>query len=122
MTGAEQDTHLAVVHLLRSSARHNIVWFHVANGEARDAITGAKLKRMGVIPGVPDFILIVDGKTYGLEIKSNKGSLSAPQKVFREAMENAGGFYRVAKSVDAAIVILSGIGALRIAPRQGAAS
>ncbi len=122
MAGTEQATHLAVVSLLRSASRHGVVWFHVPNGEARDAITGAKLKRMGVIPGVPDLMLIVDGKSHGLEIKSDKGLLSASQKVFREDMENAGGFYHVAKSVDEAIGILSGIGALRTAQRQGVAS
>lgn len=32
-------------------------WFHPANGEARNAITGAKLKAMGVKAGVPDVMI-----------------------------------------------------------------
>lgn len=35
-------------------------WFHPANGEVRNAITGAKLKVMGVKAGVPD-IMIFNG-------------------------------------------------------------
>ena len=32
--------------------------FHPANGELRDTETGARLKRMGVLPGVSDIVLV----------------------------------------------------------------
>ena len=34
-----------------------LTWFHPANGEARSAITGAKLKAMGVKAGAPDCMI-----------------------------------------------------------------
>lgn len=35
-----------------------LTWFHPANGEARNAITGAKLKAMGVKAGAPDCMIL----------------------------------------------------------------
>ncbi|MEI8165015.1 MAG: hypothetical protein WCG26_01515 [Chloroflexales bacterium] len=44
--------------------------FHIPNGEARDARVGAKLKRMGVKPGMPDLCLPVPwGAFHGLYIE-----------------------------------------------------
>ena len=44
--------------------------FHPPNGEARDAITGAKLKRMGTRSGIPDWCLPVPrGGHHGLFIE-----------------------------------------------------
>ncbi len=37
-----------------------LTWFHPANGEARSAITGAKLKAMGVKAGMPDIMILDD--------------------------------------------------------------
>lgn len=34
-----------------------LLWCHVPNGEARNAVTGAKLNRMGVKRGVPDVLI-----------------------------------------------------------------
>lgn len=36
----------------------NLVWFHPANGENRNVITGMKLKEMGVVAGVADFVFM----------------------------------------------------------------
>ena len=44
----------AVARLLDSMG---LDWFHPANGEARNAITGAKLKAFGVKAGVPDCMI-----------------------------------------------------------------
>ena len=51
---------MAVASLLDASG---LWWFHPANGEHRNPITGAKLKRMGVKAGMPD-IMILDGFRY----------------------------------------------------------
>ena len=39
--------------------------FAVPNGGRRDAITGAKLKAEGVVPGVSDLILLKSNRHYG---------------------------------------------------------
>jgi hypothetical protein len=57
--------------------------FHVPNGGARDAITGARLKRAGVKRGVPDLFLLVPRSPYHglvIELKTEIGLLSVEQK------------------------------------------
>jgi len=54
--------------------------FHVPNGEARGWETGAKLRRMGVVPGVADFLLFAPNHCIAIELKSGAGKLSAAQE------------------------------------------
>lgn len=70
--------------------------FHIPNGEKRDAVTGARLKRMGVKAGIPDiFLPIPKGQWHGLfiEMKTDKGRVSENQKTMIEHLRNNG--YRV---------------------------
>jgi hypothetical protein len=56
--------------------------FHVPNGGARNAITGARLKAQGVKAGVPDIYLdVARGCYHGLriELKAGKGKASEDQ-------------------------------------------
>ena len=56
--------------------------FHVPNGGARDAITGARLKAQGVKTGVPDIYLdVARGSWHGLriELKAHGGRTSDDQ-------------------------------------------
>lgn len=69
--------------------------FHPPNGGYRDVREAVKLKRMGVVPGVPDLIVFLDGAfVCGFEIKTQKGRLSAEQHGFQGAMRKLG--FRVA--------------------------
>lgn len=57
--------------------------FAVPNGGRRDAITGAKLKAEGVVPGVSDLILLKSNRHYGallIEMKKRNGKQSESQK------------------------------------------
>ena len=53
----EDALQMAVASLLDASG---LWWFHPANGEHRNPITGAKLKRMGVKAGMPDVMILDD--------------------------------------------------------------
>lgn len=56
--------------------------FHPANGEKRSRATGGRLKAMGVVPGVPDLLLLHPSGPFhglGLELKALGGDLSAAQ-------------------------------------------
>lgn len=64
----ELSHHIAVADVLRRFARDDVIWFHPANGEHRDKRTAAKLRAMGVQPGAPDFVIIVAGRVYMLEM------------------------------------------------------
>ena len=109
----ERRTHIAVADLLRIAARKDWIWLHVPNGEYRS--TAALLQRMGVRPGLFDFLLIgPDGRHYWLEIKRAAGGrLSPAQQQFATELERcgvpyavAGGFeLRVVKQTGAAIIV-----------------
>jgi hypothetical protein len=53
--------------------------FHVPNGGWRSPIEAAILKGQGVKPGVPDLIVIKDGRPFALELKAEGGRLRARQ-------------------------------------------
>ena len=75
--------HIAVAKLLRDHCLPDWVWFHVPNGELRDVRTAAKLKRMGVKPGIPDFALVSPyGSVRFLELKRLGEKLSDAQEDF----------------------------------------
>lgn len=107
--------HIAVADVLKQFAREDVLWFHPANGEHRDKRTAAKLRTMGVQPGVPDFIIIVAGKVHMLEMKRPGGEKPrAAQRAFLFRAVAAGCETAVAFGVDAALDRLNLWGALRV--------
>lgn len=77
--------------------------FAVPNGGARDAVTGARLKAEGVVPGVADLILLHPNATYcalAIEMKTDKGRQSQSQKDWQLRLEGNGGKYVVCRSLD----------------------
>lgn len=67
--------------------------FHIPNGGKRNAREGARFKRMGVKPGVPDLFLPVPrGKYHGLfiELKSSNGKLTDYQRHWLQDLAASG--------------------------------
>lgn len=72
---------------------------------------GAKRKAMGMRPGFPDFVFLLPNKQYpylAMELKSEKGRQSDHQKEYQQAVENAGGRYRVIRSLDEFMTEING--------------
>jgi len=70
--------------LAGSPLRPRFGWFHVGNGEYRTKIDGAKLKAMGLLPGVWDIILVGQGGIfYFIEMKR-----PTPTGELRKPIEN----------------------------------
>lgn len=108
---SETGLQIALVARLHKGLRtQGVIWFHVPNGEHRDKRTAAKLKAMGVLPGVADLVFDWNGRMLYLELKRVGGVMSASQKEFKERAERAGRLYAVAYSVDEAVGILRGFG------------
>ena len=89
--------------------------WHTANGEHRDKRTGAKLKAMGVEPGVPDLVFIAPtGFAHFLEVKRKGERIEpgSPQDDFRQHAALFGWPWAWADDIDEAIRILEGWRAL----------
>ena len=110
----ELSLHIETAKLLAAYSKSSALHFHVPNGEKRGRRTAARLKQMGVRPGVSDFVIVVDGLVHFLELKTDKGRLSVDQMCFAEDAQRAGGTFHVAHSLDDVIDTLNGIGALRV--------
>ena len=52
------------------------------------------------LKGVPDIVLVKEGKYIGLEVKVPKGKQSPDQKIFESALKEAGGQYAIVHSID----------------------
>lgn len=80
---------------------------HVPNGEQRSKAAGGRLKLMGVLPGVPDLMLIRNGKMIFIELKSALGSTSKAQEEFIKNAARHGFETFVISDVQKLVVVLS---------------
>lgn len=89
------------------------LFFSVPNegmGEARGRgglARMARLRRMGLRPGVSDLVLVYRGRAYFLEIKRRSGRQSINQKEFEADALHAGADYAIAHSLEEAQEIVS---------------
>ena len=106
----EQDLHIAVADYLAVALPAEAVFYHVPNGELRNKAVAAKLVKMGVKAGVPDFALIHDGRALFLEAKTDRGRLSVEQRIAHADLARAGGEVAVVRSVEDAVEVLASWG------------
>jgi hypothetical protein len=77
----------------------NVLWCHVPNGGSRNAIEGAKFKKMGVKPGVSDILIFEfkeagwDGRHFSvcglaIELKIKPNKPTPEQLNFMERLRN----------------------------------
>jgi hypothetical protein len=95
-------------------------WFasHIGHGERRELKAAQRLKRGGLKPGLPDFIIVGPSTTCGfhfLELKKYPNKLTPEQKIVADVIVSAQGKYAVAYGFDAAVAVLKGWGAVRVA-------
>jgi hypothetical protein len=96
----------AVFQHLRARAAPGVFAFHPANGGFRKPIEAAILKGLGVVAGVPDVIMIHEGRCYAIEIKAPGGRATPKQLEAIAAMEAAGAYCCIAEGLDEAIAVL----------------
>jgi hypothetical protein len=106
---SEFEIQCSLVDCLNKFAAPNCLRLHIGNGEWRDVITGARLKRMGVRRGAADLLFIRPGTPpLFLEIKTRGGRQSESQLEFQALAEAAGAEYVIARSLEGALEILWG--------------
>lgn len=110
----ELAIHFDAWKLICAYKRPDVLAWHTPNGEKRDPRTAARLQSMGVVRGVADLVLVVDGRCHFIELKTTRGHLSRDQENFRCDAERAGAAYHVARSTEDVARIMSDIGASRV--------
>jgi hypothetical protein len=107
----EEQIQGAVCDFLDSALPADAVWFHPPNGGHRHAAVAAKLKWLGVKPGIPDIVIVWRGRAIFIELKAQKGSLSEAQKAMQSRLVLSGAVvFEVARSVDEVEGFLKGVG------------
>jgi len=81
----EHELQIQLVSLLKWCKREDVLMFHVPNGELRDKVAAAKLRAMGVLPGVSDLVFL--WKRYW---EDSEGSHTAPAGLFLELKRGGG--------------------------------
>ena len=83
--------------------------FHVANERKAPVQYHLKLKRLGVLKGVADFLAFpIDGRKFAIELKDDEGEQDSDQVKFQRRWERTGGLYFVARTVDDFQIIING--------------
>lgn len=83
-----------ILRLLQDEGR--MWYFAVPNGRLRSTTEAIRMKKEGVIPGVPDITIIdADGLYYGLELKIKSGRVSAAQTRLHNFFDLVGFKYAV---------------------------
>lgn len=100
---AEDEIQRTVFAHLRARAAPGVFAFHVPMGGKRRPVEAAILKGMGATAGVPDIIIIKNGQTLGLELKTEMGRATENQRRTIEAMRAAGADCEVCYGLNAAL-------------------
>ena len=104
MIDHEGPIHRAILQYLRMQYPRALI-FHPANelgmgGNPKSkAIAQAKDKRLGMLPGAPDIMMLFDGLFYGFEIKAAKGKVSDAQSQVGAVISRNGGRWAVVRSI-----------------------
>lgn len=104
--GKEDDLQRACANYLRLQYPA-VLFFHVPNGGSRNRIEAAKLKGMGVLPGVSDLVILEPREYRGvkpcgllIELKAKGGKLAGSQESFITEVQVRGYMAAVVWSFD----------------------
>jgi hypothetical protein len=109
----EDQIQRAVFQHLALRAAPGVFAFHPPNGGWRSRAEAAILKGLGVRAGVPDVIVVKNGRTYELELKTPGGRLTEAQYATHAALRTAGAAVAISFSLDDALAQLERWGLLR---------
>jgi hypothetical protein len=90
--------------------------FHVPLGGYRTPVEAAIFKGIGTVAGIPDVIILFEGRCYALELKAEGGRITEVQQATHDRMRAAGAIVATAYGVDEAMAQLTTWGLLRRSP------
>lgn len=101
----EHDLQVQVINLLRNY--YGLCVFAVPNGGSRNLYEARNLKNEGVMAGVSDLILVLNGVVIFLELKAGKNKQQETQKLFEKRIKGLGHQYYVVRSIEDVMEILN---------------
>lgn len=110
MYPSEYAEQVAVCSLLSTAG---VFYFSIPN-EHRDVKTIPRLKKAGMVPGMPDLCILHDGTAYFLEMKRIGGRVDDHQYAIHHALERMGYHVAVAYGYADAVRIIDEWGIIRI--------
>ncbi len=75
-------------------------WTSIEHGVEVAPAVAQRWASIGVKPGIPDVLIVHDGRCYWIECKAEKGTLSSAQLDTHEKLMHAGSTIHVCRSVD----------------------
>jgi|SRR5215467_526000 len=86
-------------------SRHGVCWYSIDMAAYSGVAPGLRTAR-GCVAGVPDVFLLFRGQSHFIEIKTEDGVLSDPQREVIAALFAAGGRCGVARDADEVLAII----------------
>lgn len=84
----------------KSGLWERLLIFHVANERKGSIGAAMHFKRMGVRPGVADWLMFVPGRAVAIENKDDEGDQDGDQIKFQKKWEAAGNLYLVVRTLE----------------------
>lgn len=93
----------------------NGIFFHIPNeiSSNKSPVFGAKLRKMGKIPGAPDYVFMWGNDCGCIEMKTEKGKLTENQVEFQKWCQTHKVKYEVCRSSESAFDVLNSWGFLK---------
>jgi hypothetical protein len=104
----EQQIQRCVFQHLRTRAAPGVFFWHPFSGGFRRPKEAAIYKGLGAIAGLPDVMILHQGKLYCVELKAEGGRLSLAQEQVLVKLREAGALATHAHGIDQALRILEG--------------
>jgi hypothetical protein len=111
----EDDLQRQVAEFLDLALPHPLKWLHIPNGGKRDPVVAAILKAFGTKEGAADCLILgwmtPEGRPtfIWIELKSPTGSLSPPQREWRDWCRSIGAPWFLCRSLDDVIAALTSL-------------
>lgn len=109
----EAELQALVIQVLKLYGVPGLIYLSIPNEGKRAPRTGERLKRMGLLPGAADLLIVLPGgRAHWLELKTPTGTISAEQTAFADLCHANGCQYAVARSPEKATALLAEWGAI----------
>ena len=96
----EDDLQRSFMQFLGPALGPRGVAYAIPNGGRRHAREAARMKGLGVMPGIPDIGICYEGRALYVEIKAPRGVVSEAQRAMHKRLTYAGGVVMLCRSLE----------------------